>query len=607
MQHNNEISSTDNLLTVIRGEGHNAAGLDVPGKAPAQTGRAAGGFGLNRKNVTIGVDISAGAVKLARLKRGAKGVFELHDYCRIPLPPGVDADSDAFPGFLRETLNQFCADQTSFEIWTALSSTLIETRYLKLPRVARKQLDRAVFWTFKRDVPFDEKVMQFGYDVLGDLTDGGVRKCEVMAYAVPRNEIEKRKALFDRIDFPLDGITIAPFAFQGVLRAGCLDHGAGSLCTLYIGREYSRIDIFERDHLVLSRVIKAGACSMLEALKEELTELNRGQPFEMEIATVLDNLMNTDEQNADFVDQLALWLTMPQERVFELVLPAVERLVRQVERTLEHYALHYNGLPVAQMFTFGEFNSQQRIAAHISEQLGLPCRILNLFDSARLRTDAVAPPAAVQGSQYVQSLALGLSGDDVTPNFLFTQTDKAHLRRLKTVNRCIAFLFAVLVAVIAGAAVFQGKKIATHRESIARLEHQLSQQKPPLDRTRVNQLAADISMQARQAKWVAGKYLPMAIISEITALTQPRIRLKNLAADLSSRQGTGTEDKSWENVTIEGVVTGEKMGLDVALASYLVNLKSSPLFGHAVVKQRHISRSEGEAVLNFKINLGLER
>ena len=53
-----------------------------------------------------------------------------------------------------------------------------------------------VFWSFRKEVAFDEKADIFDFEVLGEIDDKGVRKTEVMAYSAPKKEVLLLENLF---------------------------------------------------------------------------------------------------------------------------------------------------------------------------------------------------------------------------------------------------------------------------------------------------------------------------------------------------------------------------------------------------------------------------
>ena len=102
----------------------------------------------------------------------------------------------------------------------------------------------------------------------------GEQKKNVIAYTAPKNDINNTRDIFKKAGWPLKGISIVPFAIQNLLRAGWISSSGKNVCTLFIGRDWSRIAIFSKTHLILSRDIKAGARSMVQAILETLDKSN---------------------------------------------------------------------------------------------------------------------------------------------------------------------------------------------------------------------------------------------------------------------------------------------------------------------------------------------
>ena len=89
---------------------------------------------------------------------------------------------------------------------------------------------------------------------------------DVMAYTAYLEEVKALKNLFLKAGFPLTGISIVPYAFQALLRTPRIYSDEPNVSSLYIGRDWSRIDIFPNGNLKLSRGIQAGVRTMIEAL-----------------------------------------------------------------------------------------------------------------------------------------------------------------------------------------------------------------------------------------------------------------------------------------------------------------------------------------------------
>jgi Tfp pilus assembly PilM family ATPase len=138
----------------------------------------------------------------------------------------------------------------------------VETRQIRIPKVPPRQIPNAIYWSYQRESAFNEKEKVFDFEILGEVQDEQSVKIDVLAYTAPVDEVIALKNIFARASFPLTGISIVPFAFQTLLRAHRMEAPDQHVSSLYIGRDWSRIDIFSGGNLMLSRGIKAGVRTM---------------------------------------------------------------------------------------------------------------------------------------------------------------------------------------------------------------------------------------------------------------------------------------------------------------------------------------------------------
>ena len=145
-------------------------------------------------------------------------------------------------------------------------------RHLVIPKVPDDQVANAVFWNFSKLAQVNERDAIFDFNILDEIEEDRQKKLRVATYAAPRKEIEELKTLLSDIGFSPKGISIIPFAVQNMFRVGFIETAANHICTLFIGRDWSRIDIFADGDLVLSRVIKTGINSIVEEIRSSFND-----------------------------------------------------------------------------------------------------------------------------------------------------------------------------------------------------------------------------------------------------------------------------------------------------------------------------------------------
>ena len=278
MAKQDEISSTERLLELIRTDSEiELEDTDKPKRRKTSRLKSLFPSSLSiKKNITIGVDLGHDDLKLVKVQRVSDDRHEMIEYARVPFDPEIPRESDHFHQFLMPTLSEFCGSDKTADIWCTISSARVETRQFQVPKVAARQLPNAIYWSYQREASFSEEEKVFDFEILGEVQDEQSVKMDVLAYTVPQDEVTALKETFAKAGFPLTGVSIVPFAFQTLIRTRRLEATDQHVSSLYIGRDWSRIDIFSGGNLVLSRGIKAGVRTMMEGLQKEIESSSKG-------------------------------------------------------------------------------------------------------------------------------------------------------------------------------------------------------------------------------------------------------------------------------------------------------------------------------------------
>lgn len=624
MAKTSEISSTERLLELIRDKGDRELQPSATFPPSFFSRRLKAPFSKVlsfRKAVTVGVDIGTSALKLVKVGEGFDKTQKLLDYLEVPFESDISRDSPRFPHFLNSVLAGFCGTSGKIEIWSAISSIRVEMRYLRIPRVPKKQIPNAVYWTYKKEVSFDEKKDVFDFELLGDIVEDGTPKTEVISYTAPRQEIEQLKGIFSKSGFPLTGITIVPFAIQNLLRTQLIEPDEKNVCSLFIGSDWSRIAIFSDRNLVLSRDIKAGMQSLIETIREAMDE--KQAALSMQLADTdgskaletsgKESPITTDPARKIFFDfikgssspEKVGAFDSKEKEIFKLVCPALERLVRQVERTIEHYSLKFGNERVGKLYISGEISTHKGIVDHIGNQLGLPVDTIDPFASGSSFLGEVSPPpSAAAREALVPAAGMALSNNSRTPNFIFTYKDKEKLKTVSRINRTLFMVFLICISLCIGVAFWQSHLVDRKKAQLTALQQQLEKYSPYIDEARILQLVARTKHKSETLKALGKRYAGMAVINEISNMTPPRIRLLSITANLGAV--AGTKDKAEKKfLLLDGIIFGSHLTFDASLAGYLVKLKSSPIFEEPIIKKKSLEFLGDREVLHFTAELKL--
>ncbi len=625
MPANNEISSTERLLGLIRGEDNGVENIDTllsnefPDKRKARSARV---WQLKKK-ITVGIDFGHQYLKLVKVRQVLDDQWNLLDYRNIPLDPRIPKDSPEFTRFFRATLTGFCGSPGKCKLWSTITSDQIEIRHILIPKVPKKKISNAVYWTLQKEVPFDKNDTIYDFEILGDKLKGGIPKTAVLAYIVPKQEVQQIISLFTRCGFLLTGLSLPPFAIANLLRTGLIKNNNESVCSLYVGRNYSCIDIFSSGNLALTRRIKTGMHSMIEGIIEKMKESQNRVSHKVPEGEDGSGPLTTDEQtpiNMKQAERIFFSISedfpplsenepgfyLKKTEIGRMLLTALNRLVGQIERTFEYYSLSSENNSVSRIYTVGEINSFKRLVHYIFERVGVPCYTVDLLASGIPFEGKVLPPDSIfESSSFTPAVGMAVSHDSRTPNLLFTNIYKEKKTSIKRINTGIFMVFLAIMTICMGIFLWQDNIGEVKKSEIALLTKKLEQYFPRMDQEFIVQLKEKTKQKTSTLKEYGKKYLAIAVIGELSRMTPSNIRLLGIQLRLGKIPVDDKKKAPPKNLVLEGMVFGSHQKLETSLASYLLRLANSPLFSQPTIHKSTPGYYKDKRALQFTVYIKL--
>jgi type IV pilus assembly protein PilM len=608
-----KISSTEKLLDIIRNEkssdSHSGvAGLTDPNeeRSGLLNGRSFG------SSVSVGVDISYRELRLVKVAKDPGGSLKLLDYQMVPFRNKIILDDPEFETFLGEEIRRFCGSSKSLDIWGLMPSADVNVQHIHIPRVGKKKIEDAVYWTAKKNVSFDKDSYVFDFEVQGEVIESGIKKLAVIAYSSPKENVDRLQDLFSRIGFPLAGLTIAPFAFQNIFQRDWIPSFGQTVATLYIGREWSQIDIFSDGIFVMTRAIKTGISSMIEALIDGYSEKERqrskdrptkGQSPDSSVSNIKTSMDFDEAKELIYSLGKAEEITdfdLGKEDIFDLINPVLERLVRQVERTFEYYTGTFSKEPVSSIYISSAMDVYQPIIDYIGDQLRIEGDVFDPLSPDNPPVGRLTSDASVsERVAFSPALGLALSDSSHTLNFIHTYKDKEKEETVRKLNVMVIAVLALILCVSFGYFLWLGNVEDEKRAAITRLDDQLTKDIQLNEKT-IKKMSAELKKKYRDISNYKERYLGVGMFGELATLTPSNIRLLNVTAD--REKGSQGSEKSW-GLVLEGIVMGSASASESSLAGYVFKLQESPLFSRALISKKGRVTFEGDEGLQFVLNV----
>lgn len=624
-----EITSTEKLLDVIRG-GAPPEKQESPGTTSTVRPQVPVTPGTKQKGLSVGVDIGYTEVRIVKVEPTVAGGWRLVDYSAFPFPAGVERGTPAFQLFLKETLTRYCGPPKNLNLWAMMSAANAEVRNISVPRVAKRELRNAIFWSAKKELDFDEASSVFDFEIQDEVVESGIEKYSVLFYVVPRKDVQETSALFSAVGYPLSGLTIAPLAIRNIFRTGWVPALDRTVASLYIGRGWSRIDIFSKGNLVMTRGTKAGLGSMLESLVDEYADWRKksqgiefSMPGEGESAGAAETPQAPREMSPDDARSLLQSLSpdsKPEERlltrygldgetVFRLAAPAVERLVRQVERTFEHYTVNLGRESISEVYVSMGMNIYQPMIDYIGTQLNITATVFDPLNPAHPWVLGVtAGDSLSERSDLVPVLGVALSHSSRTLNLIFTQEDRDRRKKFLVANYAVLGVLLVLLLFGGGwYASLLGQK-SERNARVAALEADLARG-VAVNEAMLAGMMADLREKRQIVTETRSRFLSVALFGEVSAITPEEIQLMSVRADLGTGFTRGktpaTVLRTAQSAMIDGFVMGRPGSpvdsLEADLIAYVMSLQTSPLFDRVVINAKNSEVMEGRSVLRFTL------
>ncbi|MBA4395886.1 MAG: hypothetical protein C0394_00630 [Syntrophus sp. (in: bacteria)] len=625
MSLHSDISSTERLLDLIRRKKDGVPASEQSVRDEPTTGISIKSYSQKalpfQKTNTVGVEIGHDYLRMVMAAK-SDNKWKLPAVKKTPIPTGLSRDSNDFVQLLKRELTAFLGAK-KHKIWVVALSSQVDIRHIRIPKVQKKQIEDVVYWSVKKDFPFDEKESILDFEVLGEVVDQGIAKVSVMVYIAPRQVAENLKSLFSRAGYSLAGITITPLAIQTLFRTGWITNAGESVACLHVGFSYSRIDIFARGCLMMTRDIKTGTNSMVESFVDTYNDKIRpslpgsAEAIGMEEARKIVYSLSSESPPLSEGDK---GYGLQSEEIFDMLQSVLERLVRQVERTFEYFAGNLGHEKVIKIYVSGAIDANMKLVTYIGGQLGIDAEALDPLGEQ-------APPYYKDGRYlssvsermgYAPALGLALADEALTPNLLFTYRDKEKAASITRINKNIFLVFIAAVLICAGVFFYQQHAIAQKKALIAVMERELSQFSPPVSMAAVMEAAARSSQRQTSARDIRSRYLGMAIISELCAMTSPSIQFIRLSLNLSPARAETRQNQAGnppkkapalraeEIIEIEGLVTGARDVSETILAGYAMALENSPMFMQVAVQKSSVEQLKNEDALHFVIRMKVE-
>ena len=603
-----EISSTGNLLQVIRGEKEIFQGTPEGRLAPAGNTEkvSVAPVGFDPRKTSVGISFDDTGMHFFAIEKSPKQK-KIIDYLFVSIAlQEKNTDADAIKKALQneDVVERFQLKKT--QNWFLISSDIIDFWTVAIPKkIEEKDRPKAIYWAAKSKNSFDESQTVFDYYLIDEFSEKGVEKIRAGVYTIPKQEVLKIRTLFEKIGVVLQGISTFSLCCNQLIEQKKTSATDGPVAVIAVHREWSRIDLFHNNALAFTRRIKTGIESFAASIQERsaLASEPDDAPGGLESLSLSENL-NLEDAYALFDAQAVtdseaqssgMHEKFSDEKFIELIEPAAYRLVRQIERTVAHFRSTMQVPALKNLIFVGSLARFLPVVNHIGAQLDVQVDVLDPFTLSGLTPALPVPSSFHEKTLYTPACAAALAEFSHTPNFLHNYQDRLDQLQLKRIHRILGMIFigglsCTLGMFVWGQQVLQGK---SKRHTM--IQKELAQYSGDISSAQTTKVLGQLNKKTLDLKLYEKRFKPVAIFSEIAHVTPQSIKLNSILTT-SSEKG----DKS--TIVVDGYVVGQRIMLDSYLSNYIVMLDKSLLFSDLKIQKRDNIKKGDDEKIHFVVS-----
>ncbi len=359
---------------------------------------------LRRPARWVGVDIGGRAIKLVEVEPSGGGV-RLVRYLIQELPDDAHAaPSEAAWRRLgcEEWLQAAMKELGAGPLHVVLGGAAVAVRRVKTPPMSKTELEEAVKWQVKDELPFSVQEAAFSVQVLGEVWDKDLKKQDVLVAAAFLPALKELLAFLQRCGVRIGSVTPAAVALWKGVTALAPQSAQGSVAVVEIGARDAQVVLLKDGQIRLVRNVAIGSDSMTDALIGETVSAHGKVAIDRAKAEALKRRYGVLTDTAEGATEEGI----PLVHLASLMRPALEQLLTELARLVEFYKAQVDAAGISRIFVCGGGSNLKCLEEFLSAGLGLAVERLNLLARIPDRASSVEPESVAEDGPRL-TLAIG--------------------------------------------------------------------------------------------------------------------------------------------------------------------------------------------------------
>lgn len=326
-----------------------------------------------RKDYIIGLDMGTASLKLARFLKKEDDSLFLESLKVEEIPQG-QSQSEA----LRRLFSDM--DVRNFRIIAAINSNGTMVKRAVVPRMPPAELRDAIRLEARNYFPFDISDSLLDFEELGEVSEKGVKKIEILAGVSPNKVIRECLESLSRA-----GIKASAFIPQGLALRNLLalrGFGAGeSIAALDIGKTLCELVIIRDKKIAFNRRIPVCGSDFTKAMTAVLSSASGKLELSYAEAENIKKAYGIPESGSGELIENKI----SSGQLLSLLRSPAEKLAGEIERSFDFYREESSGMKVNKLILCGGGAGLKGLERFLSAELGIEVERINSWQGLHVK------------------------------------------------------------------------------------------------------------------------------------------------------------------------------------------------------------------------------
>ncbi len=529
-------------------------------------------FFKKRSSQNVGIDIGSYAIKIAGLRPGAKPKLLFHSVINIPDRPDMTFIADAAARLLKKY------NATRSDIYLNISDESVNIRRLELPAMPADELLSALKWQIKDRLAIDAESALLDYRQLRELQQGdGSKALELIFVAASDEAVEKKIAIFKKMNLNIAAINVSPFSLENILPFMGEETLRNTILVVDVGHARTDISVYKDRTLQFVRTIAIASADITNAIRGPIAIGMEKKEFKQEEAEEIKREVGIA------YEPMRLEKGLTSIQVLTAIRSTLERFSKEIKRSIEYYTSEVSaGDAITAAYLTGGGAGLKNLDKYLNEELNMPVRRI---DMPKL-IDAAGQTVSQEDALSIMS-AIGSALDTSRKVNLLPQEYRA--KKAEFIEKVSLRLFSIIIGSVLA---FSYLAVKLQVDDYARRTKGAIMHKDIL--MQVKALNEKIRQRERLAGIISSGETDVSYVMKVLSSLVPKtIILESLRLD--------TAGKTME---ISGIV--REAAAQTTLTRFMEDLEKSPLFKEAqltVVEEKGSNMGAAESYFNISCQL----